>query len=107
MMRDREAMMSSSTDPTRAKVFVSYSHVDEAFLLRLQTHLGAYPRRDLIDYWDDTRIAAGKDFQQEIAQAVAATKIAVLLLSADYMADQSIYTYQLQPLLQAHRQGLI
>jgi TIR domain len=75
--------------PTRTKVFISYSHKDQEWLYRLQTHLKPLVREGL-DCWDDTHIRPGDDWKQEIQNALDTAQIAVLLISANFFASDFI-----------------
>ncbi len=88
----------------RTKAFVSYSHEDEEYRKRLRIHLEHYVREQNIDVWDDKRIALGADWKEEIKAAIAVAKVAILLVSADFLASGFIAHDELPPLLESAKQ---
>ncbi len=83
----------------RQSVFISYSHADEAFLDRLLVHLKPLERDGLIEVWADTRLRAGDRWRKEIEKALNRATVAILLVSADFLASDFITNNELPPIL--------
>jgi hypothetical protein len=90
----------------REGVFISYSHKDAKWLERLGPHLPQFEDETLI--WSDKDIHPGADWLGEIQRKLATVKVAVLLVSAQFLASRFIVRNELPPLLDAaDKEGVI
>ncbi len=88
-------------DSEKPTVFVSYSHVDKEYLQRFSVHAKPLERKGIVDIWVDSKIKAGDKWQDEIEKALSKAAIAILLISADFLASDFIVDNELPPLLES------
>ncbi len=99
-----------SENPQRTQVFISYSHKDKEVFLRLKEFLRPLLREywDQGLIWDDTQISPGEEWKKEIQARLSSAKIALLLVSVDYLNSEFALDDELPPLLESfQRDGLI
>jgi len=90
--------------PRRNSAFISYSREDRKYLQELQDHLAYYIRTWHLKVWDNTHIQPGTDWRKETNSALQSTKVAVLLLSANFFASNAIADNELSTLLTTAQQ---
>jgi TIR domain len=89
----------------RVKVFISYSHKDEIWKDRLLTHLSVLDHEGLLHVWTDRRIEVGASWQAKINEAMSDSRVAVLLVTANFLTSEFILNQEVPRLLQLHAQG--
>ncbi len=73
------------------KAFISYSHADEAMLIKLKTHLAHLERERLLTSWTDQEISAGGRLNENISENLRDADLFIALLSPDYIASNYCY----------------
>ena len=89
---------------TRRNVFISYSHQDAEWLVKIKKWLVTLEREDRLRLWDDTLIQPGAHWREEIQKNLQAASVALLLVTQDFIASDFIDKNELPPLLDAERE---
>ncbi|MFM7549676.1 MAG: toll/interleukin-1 receptor domain-containing protein, partial [Cyanobacteriota bacterium] len=103
---EREAALPPPVE--RHQLFISYSHADREWVDRLKTMLAPLLRDKELRLWDDSQIHAGSIWEEEIATALATAKVALLLVSPDFLNSEFIHREELPPILRAaQEEGMV
>jgi len=97
--------MEKTETPFRDEGFICYSHADEKWLKRVRVHLRPLERRRVFKLFDDSQIQPGTHWKDEIKAALDRARVAILLVSADFLASDFIAENELPPLLKKAQRG--
>jgi len=97
-----EAQAKLARIAARTQVFISYARKDEVYRDELLPHLKVLERtKKVIKWWDDTQIKPGEKWDDKIKEALVTAKVAVLLVSANFIASDYVWREELRPILEA------
>lgn len=90
----------------RRHVFVSYSHADREWVRHLRTMMAPILRRtgQELSLWDDSQIRPGVRWREEIKTALAEARVALLLVSANFLASEFVMGVEVPSLLLAAKE---
>lgn len=93
---------------SRTKIFISYSHTDEEWRKRIATHLRVLETQGVLEIRDDTQIQVGEKWFDRIDSELSDARVAVLLVSAEFLTSEFIVGKEVPALLKRHHQdGLV
>jgi hypothetical protein len=84
----------------RHQVFISYSHKDTEWFRKLQLILAPVEAFHGIKVWDDKEIEPGEFWHDSIRNALAQTKIALCIVSQNFLDSQYITEHELNYLIE-------
>jgi len=92
----------------REKIFISYSHKDRKgdqreidYVSEFLEFVKPFQRKNMLLVFQDTDIKPGQEWHSKIQQAIQATKVAVFIISQQYLNSPYIREHELIPLLEA------
>jgi tetratricopeptide (TPR) repeat protein len=104
--RQRKGVGDRMADPTSAiNIFYSYAHEDAELRDKLDKHLAAMQRNNLIVGWHDRDIQAGIEWKQEINEHLDTAQIILLLISSDFIASDYCYSIEMKRAMERHERG--
>ena len=87
------------------RIFVSYSHADEAFKDELLKHLSLLRREKKIAPWTDRDIVPGEEWEPAIFDRLDSAGLVLLLVSADFLASDFCYEREMKRAVARHEHG--
>ncbi|WP_245707068.1 COR domain-containing protein [Thiothrix caldifontis] len=85
------------------KLFISYSHADEAHKERLEKHLKAISRTLPLTAWSDRHLFAGEAVDEQIFQQLNTADIVLLLVSPDFINSDYCFTKEMERALERYQ----
>jgi len=101
--QDHKLAAAGQSPPVR--LFISYSHEDEAYRESLCKSLSLLRRQGIIEDWHDRKIEPGADWSQEISSALANSRIVILLISMDFINSDYCYGNEMTEAIKMHEQN--
>lgn len=87
------------------RVFISYSHKDEAHKEALNEQLSMLQRNKLIDAWHDRKIIPGQDWSKEISENLERSELILFLISPSFLASEYCFNVEMQRAIDMQSQG--
>ena len=88
----------------RNTIFVSYSHNDKAWMEKLVNFLHGVDKKLALDVWVDTQIEAGDEWREKIHKGLASAKIAILVISNDFLISNFIEKVEIPAILRGNKE---
>jgi CheY-like chemotaxis protein len=86
-------------------LFYSYAHEDEPLRDELAGHLKIMERRGVIRPWHDRCLTLGEKWDDEINVQLATADLVLLLVSADFIKSDYIWSHELDVAMKRHECG--
>ena len=89
------------------RIFLSYSHKDKEWVDRLKVMITPYLRaaESELDFWDDSRLQAGQQWDAEIHHALAEAGVGVALVSSSFLGSPYVMDKELPVMIKAADEG--
>jgi internalin A len=87
------------------RVYCSYSRKDKRLLNELLIHLTTLERQGLITIWSDRDLKPAEPWEEQLREELERADIYLLLVSADYLASDFIYSVEIPQAIKRHDAG--
>ena len=105
--KNKSELYSMEPSGTLNKIFISYSHKDTVWKDKFTKHLNVLQKQNILDIWEDSNIQPGDDWFKEIQKSLRLAKLAILLVSVDFLNSKFINSIEVPSLLKKRQdQGL-
>ncbi|EWS96429.1 toll-Interleukin receptor [Pseudoalteromonas sp. SCSIO_11900] len=84
------------------KIFISYAHKDELYKEELIEHMSGLRRAGIINEWNDRKIVAGQNWEEEISSSLTSSNIILFLISASFMNSDYCMGVEVKTALEMH-----
>jgi CheY-like chemotaxis protein len=84
-------------------LFISYSKQDEEEKDKLISQLGVLEGAGRVGLWTEDRVGVGENWRLEMSQAIAQARVAVLLVTANFLNSEIILERVVPELIRRHR----
>ena len=92
-------------DTSAAKLFYSYSSVDESARGEFERHLAVLRHAGVVQTWSFRQIEAGDDWRRSIDSALNDADIIVLLVSASFLSSEYCWAVEMKRALERQERG--
>jgi hypothetical protein len=89
----------------KIEIFFSYSHRDERMRDKLEKHLSALRREQIISGWHDRKIMSGTEWKDKIDHYIETSRIILLLISAEFLNSDYCYDVEMKRAMARHDAG--
>jgi TIR domain len=103
---DRLALVANTAVKSAKNIaFVSYSRHDSKWLERLTVHLAPLQQNGQLSLWGDNFIRPGDHFLDKIKEVINSARLAILLVTPEFLASEFIRKVELPQLLSRAQSG--
>jgi TIR domain len=87
------------------KVFISYSHADEAFRKELDAHLSPFVRNRSLKMWHDRKLLAGTPVDSAIMEKLETSDVFLALISPNFIDSDYCFELEFARARERHDEG--